>query len=161
MFKHISISMLVISLILTGCSSKRQSEKISIDAEPAGQIQKAEQTGEQAVIEKLPEEKRIKLSLDPPLTDEMKAELKQIFDRNLTEDEWKLIQRDYDILGSKLDTSDVETQLILICTPPFIYNNANLQEELEEFFQRHSYGQPRFDPGKLLEEAMKSKFEGR
>jgi hypothetical protein len=157
----ILFSTLVMSLLFAGCSSNTQSEEISIDAEPAGQIQKTEQTEEQAVIEKLPEEKQIKLSLDPPLTDEMKAELKQILDRNLTEDEWKRLRRNYDVLGAQLDTSDVETQLILICTPPFIYNNENLQKELEGFFQRYSYGQPRFDPGKLLEEAMKNKLEGR
>ena len=125
------ISIFIISLLIVGCSSDKQKVKSDID-ETTEQV--IEKTGLSTGV-KQQGTKKMKAVISP-LTDEMRAELKDILDRNLTEEDWEKIKETNKKYGNSFDESDIGTQMFLIFNSSLVYDNPNLQKELEDFFSR-------------------------
>ena len=158
MLKHLTIIMILVSLFSFGCSSKESKVPLlsqSTEDDAVKQTQRVTKQRTTSVPFKQLKQTKIKLHLDPPLTDEMQIKLKKAFDQHLTAEDWKIIES----AASEYDVSDVGTQLALISQSPTILTNKNLKNALEDLFSRYPYGMPRLDQEKIMQERMNNLLE--
>lgn len=139
MSNQILMPVIIISIFLTGCSSNPKNAVVPVDSGKICDIQNEHATGKTDTVRQQDTEKT-KVSFGP-LTDEMKTELKEILDRNLTEEDWERIKETNSKYGCRLDESDPGTQLFLVCTTPeLLRDNPNLQKEIGDFLKQASPG---------------------